>query len=69
MAIAEVDVRHHMVFEKRWTGNYRNFGRTLGERYPGSTMDTTWVTAAGDTVLRRHITAEARAVCRSGSRR
>lgn len=62
VAIAEVDVRHHMVFEKRWTGNYRNFGRTLGERYPGSEvtyMDTTWVTEAGDTVLRRHITAEA----------
>lgn len=62
MAVAEVDIRHHMVFEKRWTGNYRNFGRTLGERYPGATisyMDTSYVDAAGDTLLKRHITAEA----------
>lgn len=62
VALAELDVRHHMVFEKRWTGNYRNFGRTLGQRYPGAQItyrDTTWVRADGDTMLRRHITAEA----------
>ncbi|RPG80168.1 MAG: hypothetical protein CBC74_000430 [Crocinitomicaceae bacterium TMED114] len=62
VALAEVDIRHHMVFEKRWTGNYRNFGRTLGQRYPGADItyrDTTWVKANGDTMLRRHITAEA----------
>lgn len=62
VALAEVDIRHHMVFEKRWTGNYRNFGRTLSERYPGAEvtyMDTTWVNDKGDTLLRRHITAEA----------
>ena len=62
VALAEVDIRHHMVFEKRWTGNYRNFGRTLGQRYPGAVItyrDTTWVEANGDTMLRRHITAEA----------
>ena len=63
VALAEIDLRHHMVFQKRWTGNYKNFGRTLGERYPGariSYMDTTYVDAQGDTVLRRHITAETR---------
>lgn len=61
IALAEVRLRHHIVFQKRWTGNYRNFGRTLGERYPGATityMDTTYVDAVGDTVLKRHITAE-----------
>ena len=62
VCLAEVRLRHHMVFQKRWTGNYKNFGRTLGQRYPGGTVvyrDTTYVDAAGDTVLRRHITAEA----------
>lgn len=61
VALAEVRLRHHMVFQKRWTGNYRNFGRTLGDRYPGASieyMDTTYVDLAGDTVLKRHITAE-----------
>ena len=60
VSLAEIDLRHHVVFQKRWTGNYKNFGRTLGERYPGASisyMDTTYVDAAGDTVLRRHITA------------
>ena len=45
VAIAEVRMRHHQVFQKRWTGNYRNFGRTFAQRYPGATieyMDTTW---------------------------
>ena len=62
VSLAEVRIRHHIVFQKRWTGNYKNFGRTLGERYPGgsvSYMDTTYVDAAGDTILKRHITAEA----------
>ncbi len=62
ICLAEVRLRHHMVFQKRWTGNYKNFGRTLGDRYPGATIvyrDTTYVDAAGDTVMRRHITAEA----------
>ncbi len=61
VSLAEIDLRHHVVFQKRWTGNYKNFGRTLGERYPGASisyMDTTYVDAAGDTVLRRHITAQ-----------
>lgn len=61
VGIAEVELRHHMVFEKHWTGNYKNFGRTLGERYPEadiSYLDTTYVDATGDTVFRRHITAE-----------
>lgn len=61
VSLAELDLRHHMVFEKRWTGNYKNFGRTLGERYPEATlsyMDTSYVDAAGDTILKRHITAE-----------
>lgn len=61
IALAEVHLRHHIVFQKRWTGNYRNFGRTLGERYPGASityMDTTYVDLQGDTILKRHITAE-----------
>ena len=63
VCLAEIDLRHHVVFQKRWTGNYRNFGRTLGERYPGATisyMDTTYVEAGGDTILKRHITAQTR---------
>jgi hypothetical protein len=63
VGLAEIDLRHHMVFEKRWTGNYKNFGRTLGERYPGATIsyvDTTYVDAAGDTIFKRHITAQTR---------
>jgi hypothetical protein len=62
VAIAEVDIRHHMAFEKRWTGNYRNFGRTLAQRYPGGQiayMDTTFEALNGDTIYRRHITSEA----------
>lgn len=62
VAIAEVDLQHYMVFQKHWTGNYRNFGRTLGQRYPEGNityLDTTFVTSAGDTVFRRYITAEA----------
>ena len=62
VALAEVKLRHHMVFQKRWTGNYKNFGRTLGNRYPGASivyMDTTFVGADGDTIYRRHITADA----------
>ena len=62
VAIAEVDIRHHMVFQKRWTGNYRNFGRTLGQRYPGGQMvymDTSFVQHNGDSIYRRHITSEA----------
>jgi|GEM_PF-1126232 len=62
IALAEVELRHHMIFQKRWTGNYKNFGRTLGERYPGARiqyLDTTYVAAAGDTIYKRHITAEA----------
>ena len=61
VALAEVELRHHMVFQKRWTGNYKNFGRTMSERYPGASieyMDTTFVDVQGDTVYRRHITAE-----------
>ena len=62
VALAEVRMRHHQVFQKRWTGNYRNFGRTLGQRYPGATieyMDTTSVEANGDTALHRLISVEA----------
>ncbi|MCH1582866.1 MAG: hypothetical protein L7S63_07105 [Flavobacteriales bacterium] len=62
VALAEVELRHHMVFQKRWTGNYKNFGRTLGERYPGARieyLDTTYVEPSGDTIYKRHITAEA----------
>ena len=61
VAIAEVRMRHHQIFRKRWTGNYRNFGRTLGQRFPGSTieyMDTTYVEANGDTALHRLISVE-----------
>ncbi len=61
LALAEVELRHHMVFQKRWTGNYKNFGRTMSDRYPGASieyMDTTFVDAQGDTIYRRHITAE-----------
>lgn len=61
VAIAEVRMRHHQVFQKRWTGNYRNFGRTFAQRYPGATieyMDTTWVEDNGDTVLHRLISVE-----------
>lgn len=62
VALAEVRMRHHQVFQKRWTGNYRNFGRTLSQRYPGATieyMDTTYVEAYGDTALHRLISVEA----------
>lgn len=62
VALAEVQLRHHQVFQKRWTGNYRNFGRTLGQRYPGGTieyMDTSYVEANGDTALHRLISVEA----------
>lgn len=61
VAIAEVRMRHHQVFQKRWTGNYRNFGRTLSERYPGATieyMDTTFTKANGDTAVHRLISAD-----------
>jgi hypothetical protein len=62
IALAEVRMRHHQVFQKRWTGNYRNFGRTFEQRYPGATieyMDTTFVEANGDTALHRLISVEA----------
>jgi len=62
VALAEVKLRHHMVFQKRWTGNYKNSGRTLSERYPGASityMDTTYLDTEGDTIYKRHITAEA----------
>ena len=62
VALAEVKLRHHMVFQKRWTGNYKNFGRTLSERYPGASityMDTTYLDTEGDIIYKRHITAEA----------
>lgn len=62
VALAEVRMRHHQIFQKRWTGNYRNFGRTFEQRYPGATiqyMDTTYVKANGDTALHRLITVEA----------
>lgn len=62
VALAEINLRHHMVFQKRWTGNYKNFGRTLGDRYPNGSiayMDTTFVDVEGDTIYRRHITANA----------
>lgn len=61
VAIAEIHMRHHQVFQKRWTGNYRNFGRTMSQRYPGATieyMDTTYVDANGDTALHRLISAD-----------
>ena len=62
VALAEVRMRHHQVFQKRWTGNYRNFGRTFAQRYPGAVieyMDTTWVEDTGDTILHRLISVEA----------
>lgn len=61
VALAEVRIRHHQVFQKHWTGNYRNFGRTLSERYPGATieyMDTTYTEENGDTAFHRLISAD-----------
>ena len=62
ICVAEVDLRHHIYFAKRWTGNYRNFGRPLSSRYPKAQityMDTSFVNMHGDSIYRRHVVADA----------
>ena len=62
VALAEISFSHHQIFQKRWTGNFRNFGRSFKTRYPRfpiKYMDTTYVEENGDTALHRRISVDA----------